>query len=68
MYRSRGITNESARKLRGLGYSADRMRLLRESLPVTYEHHGDLIIKYPSGRRLMVTMEREYHAHGAFTA
>lgn len=68
MYRSTPISEASARRLLALGYAPERVRLLREGLPVTYEEGegGELVLEYPSGRRVALGMTRVYDDAGAF--
>ena len=66
MYWSPGISEASALQLQALGYCEERLRLLRAGLPVTYEEHGNLVLEYPDGRRVIVVHDRVYDEAGVF--
>lgn len=65
IYRDEPITPDAERRLRALGYGEERLRLLREGLPLTYYEDGALVVEYPSGRRVEV-QRRDVHRDGIF--
>lgn len=66
MYRSQGISPDTAERLRLAGYSPEVIRLLTGGLPITYPEHGMQVIEYPDGRRLEVERHKEYTPDGTF--
>ena len=66
MYRSEGISPDTAQRLQLAGYSPEVIRLLSEGLPITYLEQGAQVVEYPDGRRLEVERIKEYAADGTF--
>ena len=66
IYRSEGISETSAARLRALGYGEERIRLLRQGLPITYALGEARVLEYPSGRRVEVQRHKELSPEGVF--